>query len=82
MLQKAEVQHDSRCPQAWKYPLKIAWMLKFVPVWVEVPETLLSSVSVQAPFPNSGFVNGFGSGGHYKSGTGALNLTRPFNRSR
>lgn len=36
----------------------------------------------QAPFPNSGFVNGFSSPGHYKTGSNSLNLSRPFSRNR
>ncbi|XP_053280783.1 la-related protein 4 isoform X1 [Pleuronectes platessa] len=35
-----------------------------------------------APFPNSSFVNGFGSAGHYKPGSSSLNITRQFNRNR
>uniref|UniRef100_A0A3B3CJE9 La ribonucleoprotein 4Aa n=1 Tax=Oryzias melastigma TaxID=30732 RepID=A0A3B3CJE9_ORYME len=35
-----------------------------------------------APFPNSSFVNGFSSPGHYKPSSTALNITRPFNRNR
>ncbi|TNM87150.1 hypothetical protein fugu_007380 [Takifugu bimaculatus] len=50
------------------------------PTWTPSPTPYFETPL--APFPNSSFVNGFGSGGHYKSGTGALNLTRPFNRSR
>lgn len=36
----------------------------------------------QAPFPNSGFVNGFGTAAHYKTGSNSLNIGRPFNRNR
>lgn len=36
----------------------------------------------QAPFPNSGFVNGFGTTAHYKTGSNSLNIGRPFNRNR
>ncbi|TWW56598.1 La-related protein 4 La ribonucleoprotein domain family member 4 [Takifugu flavidus] len=50
------------------------------PTWTPSPTPYFETPL--APFPNSSFVNGFGSGGHYKSGTSALNLTRPFNRSR
>ncbi|XP_066564728.1 la-related protein 4 isoform X2 [Amia ocellicauda] len=35
-----------------------------------------------APFPNSGFVNGFSSPGSYKGSSSSLNLGRPFNRNR
>ncbi|XP_061661460.1 la ribonucleoprotein 4Aa isoform X6 [Syngnathoides biaculeatus] len=35
----------------------------------------------QAPFPNSSFMNGYGSE-HYKPGSGSLPITRPFNRNR
>ncbi|KAM9785518.1 la ribonucleoprotein 4Aa, partial [Neosynchiropus ocellatus] len=35
-----------------------------------------------APFPNSNFVNGFASTGHYKTGSGPINIGRPFNRNR
>lgn len=38
--------------------------------------------SSQAPFPNSGFVNGFGTAAHYKTGSNSLNIGRPFNRNR
>lgn len=37
---------------------------------------------LQAPFPNSGFVNGFSSTGHYKTANNSLNMTRPYNRNR
>ncbi|KAM8977554.1 la-related protein 4 [Pelodytes ibericus] len=35
-----------------------------------------------APFPNSGFVNGFNSSGSYKSSAGSLSIGRPFHRNR
>lgn len=35
-----------------------------------------------APFPNSGFVNGYSSHGTYKAGSSPMNLGRPFSRSR
>uniref|UniRef100_A0A8C5LWT1 La ribonucleoprotein 4 n=1 Tax=Leptobrachium leishanense TaxID=445787 RepID=A0A8C5LWT1_9ANUR len=35
-----------------------------------------------APFPNSGFVNGFTSSGSYKSSAGSLSIGRPFHRNR
>ncbi|XP_067091384.1 la-related protein 4 isoform X2 [Osmerus mordax] len=35
-----------------------------------------------APFPNSGFVNGFSTAGNYKLGSSPLSLGRPFNRTR
>lgn len=41
-----------------------------------------SICSSQAPFPNSGFVNGFGTAAHYKTGSNSLNIGRPFNRNR
>ncbi|XP_017286450.1 la-related protein 4 isoform X2 [Kryptolebias marmoratus] len=48
------------------------------PTWTPTPyfETPL------APFQNSSFVNGFGSAGHYKTSSTALNIARPFNRNR
>ncbi|KAL1020738.1 hypothetical protein UPYG_G00004030 [Umbra pygmaea] len=56
------------------------------PLYGIVPQTWAPSPTPYfetplAPFPNSSFVNGFGSG-HYKGGTNALNMTRPFNRNR
>ncbi|XP_061661417.1 la ribonucleoprotein 4Aa isoform X2 [Syngnathoides biaculeatus] len=39
------------------------------------------SLHWQAPFPNSSFMNGYGSE-HYKPGSGSLPITRPFNRNR
>ncbi|XP_061592229.1 la ribonucleoprotein 4Aa isoform X2 [Cololabis saira] len=50
------------------------------PTWTPSPTPYFETPL--APFPNSSFVNGFGSAGHYKTGSGALNITRPFNRSR
>ncbi|KAM9752280.1 la ribonucleoprotein 4Aa isoform 3-T3 [Menidia menidia] len=51
------------------------------PAWPPSP-TPYFETPLQAPFPNSGFVNGFGSTAHYKTSTAALNITRPFNRNR
>ncbi|XP_015246636.1 PREDICTED: la-related protein 4 isoform X1 [Cyprinodon variegatus] len=50
------------------------------PTWTPSPTPYFETPL--APFPNSSFVNGFGSAGHYKAGSTALNLTRPFNRNR
>ncbi|XP_075332765.1 la ribonucleoprotein 4Aa isoform X2 [Odontesthes bonariensis] len=50
------------------------------PTWAPSPTPYFETPL--APFPNSGFVNGFGSAAHYKTGTTALNITRPFNRNR
>ncbi|KAM4737639.1 la ribonucleoprotein 4Aa [Anableps anableps] len=50
------------------------------PTWTPSPAPYFETPL--APFPNSSFVNGFGSAGHYKAGSTALNLTRPFNRNR
>lgn len=57
------------------------------PVYGIVPSTWTTSPTPYfetplAPFPNSGFVNGFSSPGHYKTGSNSLNITRPFNRNR
>ncbi|KAJ8017098.1 hypothetical protein DPEC_G00014240 [Dallia pectoralis] len=57
------------------------------PLYGIVPQTWAPSPTPYfetplAPFPNSGFVNGFSSPGHYKSGNNSLNMTRPFNRNR
>ncbi|XP_077339855.1 la-related protein 4 isoform X2 [Lithobates pipiens] len=35
-----------------------------------------------APFPNSGFVNGFNSSGSYKTSAASISIGRPFHRSR
>ncbi|CAN9516162.1 unnamed protein product [Ophioblennius macclurei] len=50
------------------------------PTWTPSPTPYFETPL--APFPNSSFVNGFGSAGHYKTGTASLNITRPFNRNR
>ncbi|XP_041860553.1 la-related protein 4 isoform X2 [Melanotaenia boesemani] len=50
------------------------------PTWTPSPTPYFETPL--APFPNSGFVNGFGSAGHYKTSSTALNITRPFNRNR
>ncbi|XP_028308527.1 la ribonucleoprotein 4Aa isoform X2 [Gouania willdenowi] len=50
------------------------------PTWTTSPTPYFETPL--APFPNSSFVNGFSSAGHYKTGTGSLNITRPFNRNR
>lgn len=50
------------------------------PTWAPSPTPYFETPL--APFPNSSFVNGFGSAGHYKTGSSSLNITRPFNRNR
>ncbi|XP_070695280.1 la ribonucleoprotein 4Aa isoform X1 [Pempheris klunzingeri] len=50
------------------------------PTWTPSPTPYFETPL--APFPNSSFVNGFGSAGHYKTGSNSLNITRPFNRNR
>ncbi|XP_026188409.1 la ribonucleoprotein 4Aa isoform X2 [Mastacembelus armatus] len=50
------------------------------PTWAPSPAPYFETPL--APFPNSSFVNGFGSAGHYKPSSSSLNLTRPFNRNR
>ncbi|XP_077409189.1 la ribonucleoprotein 4Aa isoform X2 [Vanacampus margaritifer] len=49
------------------------------PTWAPSPAPYFETPL--APFPNSSFVNGYGSG-HYKTGSGSLTTTRPFNRNR
>lgn len=50
------------------------------PTWTPSPTPYFETPL--APFPNSTFVNGFGSAGHYKPSSSSLNITRPFNRNR
>ncbi|CAL8368460.1 unnamed protein product [Lota lota] len=50
------------------------------PTWTQSPTPYFETPL--APFPNNSFVNGFGSAGHYKTGSNSLNMTRPFNRNR
>uniref|UniRef100_A0A667ZIR8 La ribonucleoprotein 4 n=1 Tax=Myripristis murdjan TaxID=586833 RepID=A0A667ZIR8_9TELE len=50
------------------------------PTWTPSPTPYFETPL--APFPNSSFVNGFGSAGHYKTSSNSLNITRPFNRNR
>uniref|UniRef100_A0A3Q2X5Q8 La ribonucleoprotein 4Aa n=1 Tax=Haplochromis burtoni TaxID=8153 RepID=A0A3Q2X5Q8_HAPBU len=50
------------------------------PTWTPSPTPYFETPL--APFPNSSFVNGFGSAGHYKTSSSSLNISRPFNRSR
>lgn len=50
------------------------------PTWTPSPTPYFETPL--APFPNSSFVNGFSSAGHYKTGSNSLNITRPFNRNR
>ncbi|KAL6483057.1 hypothetical protein MHYP_G00079290 [Metynnis hypsauchen] len=50
------------------------------PTWTPSPTPYFETPL--APFPNSGFVNGFSSAGHYKTGSNSLNIGRPFNRNR
>ncbi|XP_066527100.1 la ribonucleoprotein 4Aa isoform X2 [Hoplias malabaricus] len=50
------------------------------PTWTPSPTPYFETPL--APFPNSGFVNGFGSSGHYKTGSNSLNIGRPFSRNR
>ncbi|XP_061549326.1 la ribonucleoprotein 4Aa isoform X1 [Phycodurus eques] len=49
------------------------------PTWTHSPAPYFETPL--APFPNSSFVNGYGSA-HYKTGSGSLTITRPFNRNR
>ncbi|XP_019737099.1 la ribonucleoprotein 4Aa isoform X1 [Hippocampus comes] len=49
------------------------------PTWTPSPAPYFETPL--APFPNSSFVNGYGSG-QYKTGSGSLTITRPFNRNR
>ncbi|XP_051961630.1 la-related protein 4 isoform X2 [Xyrauchen texanus] len=50
------------------------------PTWTPSPTPYFETPL--APFPNSGFINGFSSPGHYKTGSNSLNLNRPFSRNR
>ncbi|XP_051518973.1 la-related protein 4-like isoform X3 [Myxocyprinus asiaticus] len=50
------------------------------PTWTPSPTPYFETPL--APFPNSGFVNGFNSSGHYKTGSNSFNLSRPFSRNR
>ncbi|XP_011475342.1 la-related protein 4 isoform X1 [Oryzias latipes] len=50
------------------------------PTWTPSPAPYFETPL--APFPNSSFVNGFSSPGHYKPSSTSLNITRPFNRNR
>ncbi|XP_036446871.1 LOW QUALITY PROTEIN: la-related protein 4 [Colossoma macropomum] len=50
------------------------------PTWTPSPTPYFETPL--APFPNSGFVNGFSSAGHYKTGSSSLNIGRPFSRNR
>ncbi|KAG9340269.1 hypothetical protein JZ751_021712 [Albula glossodonta] len=50
------------------------------PTWTPSPTPYFETPL--APFPNSGFVNGFSSPGHYKTGSNSLNTGRPFSRNR
>ncbi|KAL7859745.1 hypothetical protein SRHO_G00148920 [Serrasalmus rhombeus] len=50
------------------------------PTWTPSPTPYFETPL--APFPNSGFVNGFSSAGHYKTGSNSLNIGRPFSRNR
>ncbi|KAJ8370044.1 hypothetical protein SKAU_G00100720 [Synaphobranchus kaupii] len=50
------------------------------PTWTPSPTPYFETPL--APFPNSGFVNGFSSPGHYKTGSNSLSTGRPFSRNR
>ncbi|XP_068197362.1 la ribonucleoprotein 4Aa isoform X2 [Antennarius striatus] len=50
------------------------------PTWTPSPTPYFETPL--APFPNSSFVNGFGSAGPFKTASSSLNITRPFNRNR
>ncbi|KAL4655509.1 la-related protein 4-like isoform X2 [Arapaima gigas] len=57
------------------------------PVYGIVPHTWAPSPTPYfetplAPFPNSSFVNGFGSHSSYKTGSSSFNIGRPFHRTR
>ncbi|XP_024148179.1 la-related protein 4 isoform X3 [Oryzias melastigma] len=64
------------------YPQQQYSVYGIVPqTWTPSPAPYFET-PLQAPFPNSSFVNGFSSPGHYKPSSTALNITRPFNRNR
>ncbi|XP_061114475.1 la ribonucleoprotein 4Aa isoform X2 [Conger conger] len=50
------------------------------PTWTPSPTPYFETPL--APFPNSGFVNGFSSPGHYKTGSNSLSTGRLFSRNR
>ncbi|XP_068599556.1 la ribonucleoprotein 4Aa [Brachionichthys hirsutus] len=50
------------------------------PTWTPSPTPYFETPL--APFPNSSFVNGFGSAGPFKTASSSLNIARPFNRNR
>ncbi|XP_018581291.2 la-related protein 4 isoform X2 [Scleropages formosus] len=50
------------------------------PTWAPSPTPYFETPL--APFPNSSFVNGFGSHSSYKTGSSSLNIGRPFHRTR
>lgn len=63
-------------PQQHQYPIYGI----VPPTWTPSPTPYFETPL--APFPNSSFVNGFGTTGPYKTGSGPMNISRPFNRTR
>ncbi|XP_029012211.1 la-related protein 4 isoform X2 [Betta splendens] len=78
---QSQSQYSSPLYMQHVYPQQQYQLYGIVPpTWTPSPAPYFETPL--APFPNSSFVNGFGSAGHYKAGSNSLNITRPFNRSR
>lgn len=79
--QQTQTQYSSPLYVQHVYPQQQYPVYGIVPpTWTPSPTPYFETPL--APFPNSSFVNGFGSAGHYKTGSSPLNITRPFNRNR
>ncbi|KAG7283852.1 hypothetical protein CRUP_034039, partial [Coryphaenoides rupestris] len=78
---QAQSQYNSPLYMQHIYPQQQYPVYGIVPsTWTPSPTPYFETPL--APFPNNSFVNGFGSAGHYKTGSNSLNMTRPFNRNR
>ncbi|KAM8863851.1 la ribonucleoprotein 4Aa isoform 2-T2 [Spinachia spinachia] len=78
---QSQSQYSSTLYMQHVYPQQQYPVYSIVPpTWTPSPTPYFETPL--APFPNSSFVNGFGSAGHYKTGSSSLNITRPFNRNR
>ncbi|XP_051282846.1 la-related protein 4 isoform X2 [Dicentrarchus labrax] len=77
---QSQSQYSSPLYMQHVYPQQQYPVYGIVPPWTTSPTPYFETPL--APFPNSSFVNGFGTAGHYKTGSNSLNITRPFNRNR
>uniref|UniRef100_A0A8C4DYW8 La ribonucleoprotein 4Aa n=1 Tax=Dicentrarchus labrax TaxID=13489 RepID=A0A8C4DYW8_DICLA len=70
---QSQSQYSSPLYMQHVYPQQQYPVYGIVPPWTTSPTPYFETPL--APFPNSSFVNGFGTAGHYKTGSNSLNIT-------